>query len=311
MMVSVLRRAIARRAFPAFLGLALPGVAAAQGNTATLTGRIVDTAGVPITGASLRVPQLERSVAVDSTGRFHLEGLATGRVTVVGEAPGFAGKRAEVTIPTSGSVEQNFSLVPNAHVLANVEVRARSRQQLPMKLHEFEQRRNRGTGGRFLGPDEVARYNGRPLVDALKTIMVGVRFQRNAQGEMNIVSQRSLNPASIRQSSNIKPCGVQIWEDGMLLSDPNASMELMGEPRSNASRSMSTYRVGADRDYDVSNLLTTNYMAVEYYPDLASTPPGFRTGTPSCGVLVLWTRVPLINSQPQVGQQPSSQPTPQ
>jgi hypothetical protein len=310
MMVSVLRRAIAWRAFPAFLGLALPGVAVAQG-AATLTGRIVDTAGAPIIGASLRVPQLERSVAVDSTGRFRLEGLTTGRVTVVGEAPGFAGKRAEVTIPATGSVEQNFSLVPNAHVLANVEVRARSRQQLPLKLHEFEQRRNRGTGGRFLGPDDVAKYNGRPLVDALKSVMVGVRFQRNAQGEMNIISQRSLNPASIRQSANIKPCGIQIWEDGAMLSDPNQSLEMMLPPSGNGGRSISTVRVGADHDYDVSNLLSNNYMAVEYYPDLASTPPGFRTGTPSCGILVLWTRVPMTNAQPQVGQQPSNQPTPQ
>jgi hypothetical protein len=310
MMVSELRRAMARRAFPVFLGLALPGLAAAQG-TAALTGRIVDTAGAPITGASLRVPQLERSVAVDSTGRFHLDGLSTGRVTVVGEAPGFAGKRAEVTIPASGTVEQNFSLVPNAHVLANVEVRARSRRQLPLKLHEFETRRNRGMGGRFLGPDDVAKYNGRPLVDALKTVMVGVRFQRNAQGEMNIISQRSLNPASIRQSANIKPCGIQIWEDGALLSDPNQSLELMLPPSGNGGRSISTVRVGADHDYDVSNLLSNNYMAVEYYPDLASTPPGFRTGTPSCGTLVLWTRVPLTEGQSQVGQQPSSQPTPQ
>ena len=309
-MDSVLRRTVVRRILPAFLGLILPGLAAAQGSAA-LTGRIVDTAGAPIVGASLRAPQLERSVAVDSTGHFRLEGLATGRVIVVGEAPGFAGKRAEVTIPASGSVEQNFTLVPNAHVLANVEVRARSRQQLPLKLHEFEQRRNRGTGGRFLGPDEVARYNGRPLVDALKTIMVGVRFQRTAGGEMNIVSQRSLNPSSIRQSTNIKPCGIQVWEDGVLLSDPNASMEVMNPPPTSASRSIGTQRIGADRDYDVSNLLTTNYMAVEYYSDLASTPPGFRTGTPSCGVLVLWTRVPLSESQSQVGQQPSSQPNPQ
>jgi hypothetical protein len=156
MMVSVLRHATVRRAIPAFLVLALPGVAAAQSG-ATLVGRIVDTAGAPIIGASLRVPQLERSVAVDSAGRFRLEGLATGRITVVGEAPGFAGKRADVTVPASGSIEQNFSLVPNAHVLANVEVRARSRPQLPLKLHEFEQRRNHGTGGRFLGPDEVAK----------------------------------------------------------------------------------------------------------------------------------------------------------
>jgi len=310
-MVSVLRRASVRRALPAFLGVLLPGFAAAQG-TATLTGRIVDTAGAPIPGASLRVPQLDRSAAVDSAGRFRIEGLPTGRVTVVGEAPGFAGKRAEITVPANGTVEQAFSLVPNAHVLANVEVRARARQQLPLKPHEFEQRRNRGTGGRFLGPDDVARYNGRPLMDALKTIMVGVRFQRNAQGEMNIVSQRSLNPASIRQSANIKPCGIQVWEDGALLSDPNQSLEVtIDPPAGTASRSISTQRVGADHDYDISNLLSNEYMAVEYYSDLASTPPGFRTGTPSCGTLVLWTRVPMTNGQSQVGQQPSSQLAPQ
>jgi hypothetical protein len=257
------------------------------------------------------VPQLERSVAVDSTGHFSLEGLPTGKLTVVGEAPGFAGKRAEVIVPASGAVDQAFSLVPNAHVLANVEVRARSHRQLPLKLHEFEQRRNRGTGGRFLGPEDVAKYNGHPLMDALKPMMLGVRFQRNAQGEMNIVSQRSLNPASIRGGNNIKPCGIQIWQDGALLSDPNQSVEVMLDPGTTASRSISTQQLGADHSYDISNLLTNDYMAVEYYPDLSSTPPGFRTGTPSCGTLVLWTRVPMTDGASQVGQQPSSQPNPQ
>ena len=64
-------------------------------------------------------------------------------------------------------------------------------------------------------------------------------------------------------------------------------------------------KVGADHDYDVSNLLSNNYMAVEYYSDLASTPPGFHTGTPSCGTLVLWTRVP--DDSQQIGQQQNGQ----
>ena len=306
-MVSTLRRAIAWRIMPALVGLVLPAIAAAQG--AVLTGRIVDTAGAPIRGASVRVPQLERSAAVDSTGQFRLEGLPIGRVTIVGEAPGFAGKRAEVTVPANGTVEQAFSLVPNAHVLANVEVRARARRQLPLALHEFEQRRNRAAGGRFMGPDDIAKFNGRPLMDALKSVMVGVRFQRNVQGEMHIVSQRSLNPASIRQSSNIKPCGIQIWQDGALLSDPNQSIEVTLEPQAgSASRSINTHRTGADHDYDISGLLSNNYAGVEYYSDLASTPPGFRTGTPSCGTLVLWTRMPPTGGQTQVGQQQGSQP---
>jgi hypothetical protein len=310
MTVSPLRRLVASRLLYVFLGLAVPAVLSAQG-ASVLTGRIVDSAGAPIRGATVRVPQLERATAVDTTGQFRLEGLPTGRVTIVGEAPGFVGKRVEVTIPASGTVEQAFSLVPNAHVLANVEVRARTRKQLPLKLHEFAMRRNSSTAGRFLGPEDLTKYNGRPLTDALKTVMVGARFQRNAQGEMNIISARSLNPASIRQSTNIKPCGIQIWEDGALLSDPNQSLEVMLPPRSggseNASRSISTMKVGADHDYDVSNLLSNNYMAVEYYSDLASTPPGFRTGTPSCGTLVLWTRVPddapQQNGQQQNGQQ--------
>ena len=309
MTASSLRRLVASRLLYVFLGLAVPGALSAQG-ASVLTGKVVDSAGAPIRGATVRVPQLERAARADSAGQFKLEGLPTGRVTIVGEAPGFVGKRVEVTIPANGTVEQAFSLVPNAHVLANVEVRARTRKQLPLKLHEFAMRRNSSTAGRFLGPEDLVKFNGHPLTDALKTVMVGARFQRAATGEMNIISARSLNPASIRQSTNIKPCGIQIWEDGALLSDPNQSLEVMLPPRSggseNASRSISTMKVGADHDYDVSNLLSNNYMAVEYYSDLASTPPGFRTGTPSCGTLVLWTRVP-DDTQQQVGQQQNGQ----
>ncbi len=313
MVVPSLRRVGASRLLPLFLGLTVPAVVSAQG-ASVLTGRVVDSTGAPIRGATIRVPQLERAAMADSTGTFRLEGLPTGRVTIVGEAPGFVGKRVEVTVPANGTVEQAFSLVPNAHVLADIAVRARTRKQLPLKLHEFAMRRNSSMGGRFLGPEDLVKFSGRPLSDALKTVMVGARFQRNPQGEMNIVSARALNPASIQHGDNpslvdarenIKPCGIQIWQDGALLSDPNQSLEVMiglsGRAPSNGARAYSTMKVGADHDYDISNLLTNDYMAVEYYSDLASTPPGFRTGTPSCGVLVLWTKVP-DDSPRQVGQ---------
>ncbi len=312
MIVSSLRRVGASRLLPVFLGLALPVALSAQG-TAVLMGRIVDSTGAPIRGATVRVPQLERAGVTDSTGHFRLEGLSTGRMTIVGEAAGFVGKRVEVTLPASGTVEQEFALIPNAHVLANVEVRARSRRQLPLKLHEFEMRRNSSSAGRFLSPDDLTRFSGRPLVDALKTVMVGVRFQRAATGEMNIVSVRSLNPSSLRQGSNVKPCGVQIWQDGALLSDPNLSVEVTLPPTATTGgtglRNYSNERIGADHDYDISNLISNDYMAVEYYSDLASTPPGFRTGTPSCGTLVLWTRVPMPTGQSQVGQENGQQGT--
>jgi hypothetical protein len=284
-------------------------VARAQA-AATLTGRITDSAGNPIAGASVRVPQLEKAAAVDSTGQYRLEGLPTGRFTIVAEARGFAGKRAEVTIPANGTVEQTFSLAPNAHVLSNVVVRARQRRQLSLQLHEFEQRQHSSRAGRFLGPDDLVKWNGRPLSDAIRTIMAGARFQRNAVGELIMVSSRSLNPASIGGSSdqrrNIKPCGIQVWQDGALLSDPNQSLEAIVEPKPGKPVTYSTYKIGADHDYDISNLLTDNYAAVEYYSDLASTPPGFRTGTPNCGTLVLWSRMPATRDTETTRQQPDT-----
>jgi hypothetical protein len=288
----------------AWLGVAHPGLAGAQG-TAILTGRIVDTVGAPILGAGVRVPQLERGATVDSTGRYRLEGLPAGRVTIVGEAPGFVGKRVDVVVPASGTVEQEFALRPNAHLLAQVEVRARARRQLPLHLHEFEQRRHRGMG-RFLGPDDLVKFNGQPLVDAIRTITAGARFERNTRGEMIMVSSRSINAGPNigvgNRGRNIKSCQIQIWEDGMLLSDPNESMVVVvddGSGGGGGGRSIKTKKVGSDRDYDISRLLTNNYAAVEYYPDLASTPPGFRAFTPTCGTLVLWSRMPGTDDQGQ------------
>jgi hypothetical protein len=292
-----MRRTVASRFLFAALGLGVPVLAGAQA-TAALTGRVLDSAGAPILGASVRIPKLERVAGVDSTGRYRFEGLPTGSVTIVGEAPGFSGKRADVTVPANGSVEQSFNLLPNARVLANVEVRARARQHLPLKLAEFEVRRARGMG-RFLGPDDVAKYNGKPLQELLKPLLLGARFQRNARGEMVIVSARSLNPSSLRQSTNVKACQVQVWQDGMLLSDPNSSMDLAVPTGAGQRGTFNTLHVGSDRDFDVSNLITNDYMAVEYYSDISSTPPGFRTGNASCGVLVLWTRVPMTQGQQQ------------
>jgi hypothetical protein len=301
MTATLMRRAAASRLLLAALALPIPAVVSAQG-AAVLTGRVLDSAGAPIVGAGVRIPKLERAASVDSAGRYRFEGLATGVVTIVGEAPGFTGKRVDVTMPATGTVEQSFSLMPNARVLANVEVRARARQHLPLKLAEFEMRRTQGRG-RFLGPDDVAKYNGQPLQELLKPMLNGARFQRNARGEMVIVSSRSLNPSSLRMTTNTKACQVQIWQDGMLLSDPNASADLANPTSSGQRGIFSTTHVGADRDFDVSNLIANDYMAVEYYSDLASTPPGFRTGTQSCGVLVLWTRVPMrAGEQPTQGQ---------
>ncbi|MFL5607752.1 MAG: carboxypeptidase-like regulatory domain-containing protein [Gemmatimonadaceae bacterium] len=278
--------------FAAIVALPLPAMA----QLAVLSGRILDSAGVPIESSRIRVPRLERFAVTDANGRYRLDSLPAGRVTIVAEAPGFHGSRVEVIFMSAGMVEQSFTLVPNSHVLAAVDVRARTKERLPYKLAEFQIRRQRGTG-RFMGPADVAKFDGQPLTEALKTILTGARFVRSSGGELTLISSRTLNiPTSMRPSDNAKSCGIQIWQDGVLLSDPNASADLiMGSTPT--SRRPITAHIGADKDFDISALLSNTYMAVEYYSDLSMTPPGFRTGTASCGVLVLWTREPLPDGQ--------------
>jgi hypothetical protein len=276
---------------------ALLAVAPRLGAQGVLAGQVLDSTGAPIARARVRIPQLERVVGADSAGRFRSAPLSAGRVTVIAEAAGYYGVREAIDIPASGEVAHTFSLRPNAHVLAGVEVRARARQRLPAKLHEFAMRQGHGSG-RFLDPAQMARFNGQPLTEALKTILSGARFDRNGMGQMTIVSARALNATtSLRPTSNVKSCGVQIWQDGVLLSDPNASGDF-AMATSPTSNKVVTVHGGVDRDFDVSGLLADSYMAAEYYSDISSTPPGFRTGTPTCGVLVLWTRVPMDEKVP-------------
>jgi hypothetical protein len=272
----------------------LPFTATAQ--SAVLIGRILDSTGAPIESSRIRVPRLDRSAVTDGDGRFRLDSLPAGRLTVVAEAPGYYGRRVELMFMSAGTVEQSVTLVPNSHVLAAVDVRARAKERLPYKLAEFQMRRQRGTG-RFMGPADVAKFDGQPLTEALKTILTGARFVRSAGGDLTLISARTLNvPTSMRPSANAKSCGIQIWQDGVLLSDPNASADMVMSSTP-TSRSAVTAHMGADKDFDISALLSNSYMAVEYYSDLSMTPPGFRTGTASCGVLVLWTREPMPDGQ--------------
>jgi hypothetical protein len=273
--------------------LALPATARPQ--SAVFTGLILDSVGAPIESSRIRVPQLDRFALANADGRFRIDSLPAGRLTIVAEAPGYHGSRVEVIFMSAGTVEQSFALRPNSHVLAAVDVRARAKQRLPYKLVEFETRRQRGSG-RFMGPADVAKFDGQPLTEALKTILTGARFVRSSDGQLTIISSRTLNvPTSMRPSINAKSCGIQIWQDGVLLSDPNSSVDLV-VPSTATSRSVTTAHMGADKDFDISGLLSNAYMAVEYYSDLSTTPPGFRTGTASCGVLVLWTREPMPDS---------------
>src|ERR1700712_1583622 len=88
--------------------LAFTGLAAAQSTTGALTGRIVDTQGLAVPGATVTItgPQGTRSVVTDSTGRFQVPFLNPGDYAVRAELQGFkAVEQKDVTVRLGQSTD--------------------------------------------------------------------------------------------------------------------------------------------------------------------------------------------------------------
>jgi iron complex outermembrane receptor protein len=84
---------------------ATPAAARAQ---ATLSGRVSDSAGRPLAGATVLVAELDRSARTDSAGAFRLTELPRGTYTVVARVIGYAPETR--TVDVAGSTTLRFVL---------------------------------------------------------------------------------------------------------------------------------------------------------------------------------------------------------
>jgi TonB-linked SusC/RagA family outer membrane protein len=104
------------------LAVMYPPSVGAQG-TASVTGRVVDSAAAqPVAGARVTLVGLPNGTLTDRDGRYLLQGLAAGSVTVRVQRIGFVAAEANVTLVEGGSVTQDFTLGLAATVLSEVVV---------------------------------------------------------------------------------------------------------------------------------------------------------------------------------------------
>ena len=98
--------------FLAFV-LALTGLAAAQETTGTITGRITDTQGLAVPGATVTVtgPQGAKTVVSEGDGRFSVPFLTPGVYTLRAELTGFkAVQRPDVTVRLGQTVNLDLKM---------------------------------------------------------------------------------------------------------------------------------------------------------------------------------------------------------
>jgi len=236
--------------------------APARAQDAPVTGFVVDGAtGSPVRSATVTLsPGLHR-VFSDSSGRFTLPQVPARNYLIEVQAWGYAPVRRNVHI-AAGTPPVEIRLAIAAFLLEPVV--ADGPPGPDRAGRGFERRRaNHSGSGRFLDRSQLQARQSYTLADIFRTFPGLHIYRDEADGSLYATSGSQHGPRA-RDAGAGRPCFVQVYVDGTSVSG-NGQFDL--------------------RDFPPESL-----EAMEYYRHPASTPPEFRTGRSTCGVLVLWTR---------------------
>jgi hypothetical protein len=241
----------------AALALFVASNASAQG-AFRAAGHVRDSLGTPIHGATVSSP--DARTETDSLGRFSLPLRRTDSTTVSIRRLGFASVTFTMATDSLALNDLDIQLEAVVRALPEVGVRETRYARVPT-IENFEaRRRDKGGLGFFLGREEIRQREGAPLSSLLAQAK-GVTIVRNRNGRSSL--------RFARWSSKGQSCAPHTWLDGALV-----------------------------KDFEVDDLRASDVEAVELYPNSASAPPEFDTGSRfACGIVVLWTRRPILKSQ--------------
>ncbi len=253
-------------------GRAMAGIAVV---TATLAGAtsagaqtpaiiiLVRDAGstAPLSGVQITLDHRPTGDTTDADGLARLLGTPVGKHMVGLRLLGYTPDSALVVV-TRGKramVERQLRVV--ARVLPGVTTTA---EFVDPRLEGFMRRRAKG-GGFFFTRGAIDSSHTRTL-DQLLRGSTTAGLIRGPGGQVFLASRSAQHEFGI--------CWVQIFLDGAFIYHPSATIDIEHNPPP-----------------DLKGLLTSQLEAVEFYPNPATTPVQFREGDPSCGTLVLWSRM--------------------
>ena len=233
-----------------------------------IEGRVLDdmTEEVLVGARVLLLNRYNRTVdyaVTDALGRFRFERARNERYRLEVRAVGYR----ETITPDLWTADRDFTaievrLLPNAVLLAPLEIVALSPPRTSPVLEAMEFRRTRGFGIQITR-QEIEERQPLRVTDMLMEIP-GVYADRSGTG----ASGRSLRMGRALPGPAGGNCPVQIWVDGMLATKPVA---------------------GGDVSVD-DLVLPQDVEAIEVFKGLGSVPPEFLNVYARCGVIAIWTR---------------------
>jgi hypothetical protein len=272
----------------AIVPLHLPLARVANSEGAVVSGRVVDTHGVPISHVDVIADSATRTLTTDS-GAFTLRGLASGSRALEFRKVGFRAIDVAVDLSTSKPASVHVVLDPAPPVLATIDVTA-SRQKALDRVGFTA--RARSSAGTFLTASDIDSRNPQTFSDLARTVS-GLRVK--LQNGQFVVTQ----PAGESYRGN----GCVLYEvDGVAFTDdPPGAIDGQLQPATIIG--MEVYRPGAaplqvlqdatPGDFGVASATGVANKTTAAQSQLQA--PGTTNGlgavsTTSCTVVVIWTK---------------------
>lgn len=223
---------------------------AGASSRAVLTGTVASALdGNPVPAASVIHVESGRRTATDSSGRFRLENLPPGSVTIRVASIGLGSN--QVTVPLRENTVTEAVLLFSPEVLRLEELQVSVRRERNPRLRAFERRRAQGIGY-FLTPREIREADARLPSDLLRRVPGVVVGSRTTGGTRIRFGRGDLGGGL--------DCPPLVYVDGV-------------------------HRPGLNFD----ELNVEDLLAVEVYQGASEIPARFRRHASYCGVLVVWT----------------------
>ena len=233
---------------------ALPATSRAQGPYAGLVGIVRDSAGHPLRDVQIRLsgPSNPRALTSEAGG-FAFASLAPGATLVMIRRLGFAPDSLQVILRPGRVDSLVLVMATMVAELPGVNVEDEREARSHRILAGFWERRSRGFGN-FMTRDEIETRDAHDFVDL--TRMIPSLRVLTVNGRRTLRFNGSLQP---------RDCPPQYVVDGMRIEQ------------------------GSPDEFSPNDI-----EALEFYSGPATTPPQFtnRAFSHTCGVIVIWTRLP-------------------
>ncbi|NUS99216.1 MAG: TonB-dependent receptor plug domain-containing protein, partial [Gemmatimonadaceae bacterium] len=145
---------------------ALGASAGAQGTTASVSGTVTDSTGLPVSGAEVGALGTTLRVRSGEQGAYVLPGVALGAILLEARRLGFRPETLRVVV-AEGGASARFVLRLAPTLLQTVAVRGNRRRYVGRLAGYYERLQSRAIGY-FITRDDIERGNPRQLTDVLR-----------------------------------------------------------------------------------------------------------------------------------------------